>query len=392
MGTLAVTYDGTTKNITMSNAPVIAYGGKTLVSAGSWEGDKTLKCGGKWMISDVTIGNRTLKTKYTWGKSDIQINYTKASASTPSIVTESTTITVPEGYNMVQFFACGGGGGTDSYPSFEKGSAGAGGGGGYTNEIALSTTPGTTYILNIGPGGKKTDGTASTIYQDTTLILTAEGGKAATGNRYYSDYDSSKDSYTGYAGSGGSGGGNWTSVAKGGASGGTDGGDGAGASSGTSYSRGKGQGTTTKCSFMTNSPAYGAGGGGTYSSARSPIATVSDDSTSSDISINVYLEQARKKALASTEYALLAGGATGGGHGGCWYRGGKAFDTSSDGDTLHDFKGAVLAATSGTAGTGGGGGGGFYYYYDPANGYSGAQSSSGGNGGSGVIIYRFYEV
>ena len=398
MGTLVAKYgDETVMKLTLSTAPVIAYGGATLVNANSWTGTKTLNCADQWLLSDIKVGDRYLSTKHMWAKADIKITYTKETPTSPTVVTTSKTITVPAGYNRVQFFAVGGGGAGGYILSLTKGAQACGGGGGYTKEVTLTTSPGTAYTLSVGPGASSPGGTgtASQVLQGSTVVLTAAGGTGATYYYYESSYDSDKDSYTGYAGYGGSGGGKYKDNTSG-AAGGTNGGDGVNAYQNTdgTVKRGKGQGTTTKCSFVTNSPAYGAGGGGSLcgTSYASGYITTVDNKSYSGSTLSECLAQSRQNALSSSLYALLAGGATGGGHGGCWYRAGKRFDSTADGDPRLDYVSGYISCTSGTAGTGGGGGGGFYFSFDPPNGSSAQMRVTSGSGGNGAIIYRFYEA
>ena len=59
MGTLVAKYgDETVMKLTLSTAPVIAYGGTTLINANSWTGTKTLNCADQWLLSDIKVGDR----------------------------------------------------------------------------------------------------------------------------------------------------------------------------------------------------------------------------------------------------------------------------------------------------------------------------------------------
>lgn len=387
MGTVLIKYgNAELKKYSANSAPIISYDGNTLKTAGSYT-SVTLLCANKVMKKNIYIGGTTvtLKTEGTYCTNNISITYTKTSPSNPQTVasTTSTTITVPEGYNRVQFFAVGGGGAGSvvGAPGAEKQDAiGGGGGGGYTKEVTLTTSPGMTYILKVGPGATKasTDGTASEVLQGSTTVLSAAGGEG--GGYHYLTV-----SYAGWAGNGGSGGSVYSSSE--GGIGGTDGGNGIGASDKESFKddpttgSGKGQGTTTKCSFVTNSPAYGAGGGG---SCTGSVARVENDSYSTGLTLSQCLEQARQQALASAQYASLAGGATGGGHGGCVYSASRYA-----GDDEYNSSYAYIACTAGTAGTGGGGGGGVS---DWLGNTPGRITIASGLGGTGVILYRFYEA
>ena len=389
MGTVLIKYgNAELKKYSANSAPIISYDGNTLKTAGSYT-SVTLLCANKVMKKNIYIGGTTvtLKTEGTYCTNNISITYTKTSPSNPQTVasTTSTTITVPEGYNRVQFFAVGGGGAGSAVgePGGEKQDAiGGGGGGGYTKEVTLTTSPGTTYILKVGPGATKvdTDGTASEVLQGSTTVLSAAGGEG--GGHYYLNV-----SYSGWGGNGGSGGSVY-SFSNGGI-GGTDGGNGIGASDNEYYKddpttgSGKGQGTTTKCSFVTNSPAYGAGGGG---SCTGVVAHVTNESWSTGLTLSECVEQARQQALASAKYASLAGGATGGGHGGCIVAGSR---DDGYGEDTYNTSYLIIGCTAGTAGTGGGGGGGVS---DWLGNTPGRKTIVSGLGGTGVILYRFYEA
>lgn len=132
MGTLAVTYNGTTKSYTMTGAPAVAYNSKTLLTASSWSGTKTLKCAGKYMKTNVTVGARTLKTAGTIAKTDIVLKYTASTDVKYQTITASGTFTIPSPYNRAQFFLVGGGGGGGAthrggVDEYMKGAAGGSG-------------------------------------------------------------------------------------------------------------------------------------------------------------------------------------------------------------------------------------------------------------------------
>lgn len=334
-------------------------GGDIAVSANSWSGTKTLKCTGKIMKTDILIGAYTLKTKGKLATADISIIYTPDSVvnyDNKITVVGTSTFTVPAGYNRIQFFAVGGGGGTGSHAtsSSKYFIAEGGGGGGYTAlSTEYTTTPGTKYSIIIGAGGKYTDGGTTSVSLNSTILVSAAGGKKANdelcGVGYY---------WVTAGGDGGSGGGGgyanhdeYISYQ----SGGSNGGNGAKSDacawdSSTSTSgnyfgyAGKGQGSSTIFNGVTYA---GGGGGGIAYKGESPKA------------------------------AFSVGGDGGGGGGGIRY------DTN--------MKYVYRKPISGTAGTGGGCGGSTASYYDDG----GDEKNTGVYdvyGGSGVVVVKLWEV
>ena len=347
MGTLAVTYNGTTKSYTVSGAPVVAYNGKTLLTASGWSGTKTLKCAGKFMKTDVTAGSNTLKTAGKFAKSDIVLEYTASSTVEYRTITASGTFTIPAPYNRVQFFLVGGGGG--GYTTAKKNSAWGGGGGGYVNTSTVRTVePGvTSFPIVIGAGGIAANG-GSTIVTVSGGSHEAAGGCGGQGDVVYKNTYST--AYTGRPGGSGGGGGftyyNTKTHAAGqgqsnGGSNGSDGASGAARYNSTAdltVSGGSGAGKTT----IFNGVTYAGGGGG---------------------------------GVMQVTYGFVSQGGTGGGG-----AGGEARSTSYKGS------GYYHVAVSGTPNTGGGGGGGAAYKDTDAT------SIGAGQGGSGVVIAKLWEA
>lgn len=384
MGTLTITYNGTTKTYTQSGAPVVTYGGGTRLTAGSWSGTKTLKCAGKWMKTDVVVGARTLKCAGTLAKTDIVLKYTVDSTVTYQTITTSGTFTVPSGnYNRVQFFAVGGGGATAGClnalnttlgETSAKNVSTGGGGGGYVATCTKTVSVGDTFSVVIGAGGKSggdsstltsTSGSATTVSSGSTVILTAKGGGGIDATKYTKSNDSA-DWYMLKGGDGGSGGGPtcvnksyyFTFLP------GTGGSNGSNGTYGTldwvntsqsSYSVGdsvssislvskgsvgKGAGTSTTFNGVTY--AYGGNGSSIY-----PISSASSYLTGAAFKVN----------------------GTGG-------QGGFRFANSSK-----------VVPTAGTANTGSGGGG--YWMSKSTSNYSCGGSTAGG---SGVVIAKLWEA
>ena len=376
MGTLTVTYDGTSKDYTMSGAPAVSYGGGIIggLSAGSWSGTKTLKCGGQWMTTDVTVGARTLKTAGTLAKTDIQLKYTVNSTVKYQTITTSGTFTVPSPYNMVQFFAVGGGGGgyydlssssvISGLPSF------GGGGGGYTKlSSEIATSAGAIYTIVVGDGGTRTNG-GNTLVQNSSsnTIITASGGKGGltsiiTASTKYTTNITYGRAYVGCAGGSGGGG-------------------------GVDYLNFKN--AASKAPSFTNYQSGGSNGG---NGIAGKVITTQEDTESSNVSIVATADvsggagQGTSTVFNGVTYAGGGGGSIAayyskvsnslGGSGG----GGKgAYQGYSSSNTRG-------AGTDGTPGTGGGGGGGI------TKRYSGSYyCMKGGQGGSGVVIAKLWEV
>lgn len=373
MGTLAVTYDGTTKNFTMTCAPVVAYGGETLMSAGSWEGDKVIKCGGKWMLTDVILGERTLRTKHTVAKSDIKLTYTKLADVVVQTFTVGGVGTIPSGgYSRAQFFLVGAGGygggytqkqtndtadGTNYYQSI-----GGGGGGGYTlttPEIDISNT--TSFTVTVGTSVTPSSANYLPTGNPSTVTINGVTYTANGGNSGESVYGSNTWTLTGWichwgatgnGGAGGCGGGGIGYNYAG--NGGSDGGNGTqghhnDARQDKYYAdymkEAVGQGTSTLCNW-TGADIYYAGGGG---GAR------------------YYQNYSGNAALSKGGI----GGTSGGGNGYAQYDGSKRYPTA------------------GANGTGGGGGGNTQF---AEKGELSRWVVNGCAGGSGVVIAKFWEA
>ena len=373
MGTLTVTYNGKSTPYTMEVAPAVTYGGGIIggLTASGWSGEKTLKCSGKRMKSDVKIGSLTLKANGKRVKTDIKLKYT----ANPTVyvsdpIKDGGTFTIPSPYNRAQFFIVGGGGAsqctnTGGYKEWDEDTDGdgtddttehegpyihitSGGGGGYvtiTPEITI--TPGASYTAFIGAGGTCAKGT-TTVTQGGTSFVTiggktysAKGGYSATlkGTTLFVEGYQTNMTYGGAGGSGGGAAGHKLEKRTGDttkyyyfAQGGSNGGNGEDASYQDYCAGGKGQGTTTICSWSGTDVYYAGGGGG---------------------GANVWNRDKEKN--------YYNGGKGGGGHGNSY----------------------GISPTAGSANTGGGGGG------LETEGYT---TKAGMNGGSGVIIAKYWEA
>lgn len=268
-------------------------------------------------------------------------------------LTGSSTWTVPDGVNYIDFclVAGGGGGGCGTADG-----GGGGGAGGVIKMTGVAVTPGWVLSYSVGAGGAgqrishgiKGTGTRLTINGTT---YTASGGGFGAGEPIYDDYGYPDSDYGG--GNGGSGGGGsgyygpragGTGVSGQGNNGGTSadnycasgGGAGAAATNGYGSVAGIGADANTTVSLMDATVLLGyVGGGGGHGGS-----------------------------FDSRNNVNLAGGLGGGGTGGVGLNGGYA------------------VGGNGTALTGGGGGGG--------GGGWGGTYGTGGNGGSGVIYICYY--
>lgn len=185
-------------------------------------------------------------------------------------VTGTQTLTVPEGYSMMDAFAVGGGasgGCTAGFSSSDNAYLGAGGGGGgYTASLLrLNVSPGNTIACSIGAGGGGPNrygrGNPSSVALNGTTILTANGADYVAATYGTGSYRGGK------GGSGGGGGGyNNSSGHVDPGPGGSNGGSGGGGWG----SGGSGQGTTTRAFGESSGALYaggGAGGGSSYGAA-----------------------------------------------------------------------------------------------------------------------------
>lgn len=260
--------------------------------------------------------------------------YRTGSATAANYVGLITTITgtrnwsIPTGWRQIQLFGVGGGGGGAGGFTSARG----GGGGGYTKtSSAISVTPGTSYPIHIGAGGRGglADGTAgsSATHGGGTGESTTFGSLFSVGGGYGGWYNKTPNGSSGQSGgSGGSGGGaqgRWqsdSSLISNGAAGGSNGLNGGSVQSyrdGRMWDGGYGQGSTTRAWGSSSGTLYAGGGGG-----------------------------------GGWNMSGGAGGSGGGGNGG-----------------------STSTGYNGTANTGGGGGG-------------GGGSNAGGSGGSGILLIK----
>lgn len=172
--------------------------------------------------------------------------------------TSSGTYTVPASVRSVEIFCVGGGGsGASSNDGGLGHYCGGGGGGGYTKTGTYTVTPGSSYVVTVGAGGKGVAAAAGNSGGTTsvgTLISAAGGGNGHTPQE-------KSQCFGGDGGSGGGGSSGSSSIA--GGAGGSNGSD--GLSSGSSSSRGrggKGQGTTTREFGSSSGTLYSGGGAG----------------------------------------------------------------------------------------------------------------------------------
>ncbi len=313
--------------------------------------------------SSATVGGFALNTQYYFRafsyalKSNAEWVHATSYTATAKTVrgqqnfTASGTFTVPAGVRSIDIFCVGGG--AAGSPGKDNGSpyyGGAGGGSGYTaTKKAYAVTPGQTFAVTVGAGGKSFNGSNSekTGHGSATSfgsVLSANGGRTGyerrmSGSSYYTD----SNTYGGNGGSGGGTGAVGTNGVRYGGAGGSDGANGGAAynSNGTQNANGGiGQGTTTRAFGESSGTLYaGAGGGGTQNSSG---------------------------------YSSGNGGAGGGG------KGGYATVKSEEDNTYNFYK-----PVDGTANTGGGGGGGHDTSVIAITHYQ------GGNGGSGICIVRW---
>ncbi len=184
--------------------------------------------------------------------------------------TSSGTFTIPNGVRSVRAFLVGGGGGGSNGYTYKGDGAGGGGGGGYTTTTPwITVSPGSTYAIVVGSGGRSAnlatpyDGGASTAFG-----YSAAGGKSSIHNGTRS-----------YGGSGGSGGGQagGESSNKIGGRGGENGSNGYMSAStiggGSLAVYGSiGQGITTRAWGSSSSTLYSGGGGGGSNYVNTPSA------------------------------------------------------------------------------------------------------------------------
>lgn len=176
------------------------------------------------------------------------------------IYTTSGTFTVPTGVTELEVFLVGGGGGTGT--ETKNGFGGAGGG--YTGYGRIGVTPGKTYSVYVGAGGKGgTDGGkgGTSSFVGDTPIISIEGGNGVT------------DAKGGSGGSGGGAGGQYQIKAGNGGSDGSRGEDSRPYNAGQQafyYEGGTGQGHTTRAFHESGGTLYAGGGGGAWYSSGYP--------------------------------------------------------------------------------------------------------------------------
>jgi hypothetical protein len=110
---------------------------------------------------------------------------------------------------LVEVVVVGGGGGT-SYIKNNNNAGGGGGAGGYRNISNLSVTPGTTYTVTVGSGGKLGANGSSSSF----LTVTASGGGRAGGINYCGSVCGNSNSVNQNSMPGGSGAGNYGGLAQ----------------------------------------------------------------------------------------------------------------------------------------------------------------------------------
>lgn len=192
------TYDGKTicTEDKDGNFSVI-YDNRTLTILGAGD-SKTLKCAGKVMSTDVSVGNKTLKCSGKYMTTDVVVSVVSLFPSTPSsynlIATYSAnqTWTAPEdGWFQIEVFGASGHGGTFNTKSnvlkyfTTVYSGGGGGGGGYScSRVALKK--GDTVVLTVGSVGATTSAKVNSSHNnsyDHTLQVTSggNGGSVTSG-------------------------------------------------------------------------------------------------------------------------------------------------------------------------------------------------------------------
>ena len=239
-------------------------------------------------VNGYTNTGLTANTKYYYsifsyfninGVSYWSTTYRTGSATAANYVGSSVTITstrnwsVPAGWRTIQIFGVGGGGGGAGGSYVARG----GGGGGYTKTSGnIGVTPGTSYAITIGAGGR--GGLADGTGNDSATHAGATGGTTTFSNLFsVSGGGGGRHNMTTgggqSGGSGGSGGGaqgfyssgSSSSLNSSGAAGGSNGGAGGNRQckgDGTSWTGGSGQGTTTRAWGSSSGTLYAGGGGG----------------------------------------------------------------------------------------------------------------------------------
>lgn len=158
--------------------------------------------------------------------------------------------------NMEVDIFCVGAGGGGGAGSSTNGSGKGGGAGGFTKTVKkVSLVGGTAYTVTVGAGVVKAEGGASSVKQGSTVLCTANGGKASSSLN---------------GASGGSGGGA-VGLVNDDARGGQGASNGANAANTSVASGGQGQGTTTRKFEDSNGTLYAGGGGGSFYGADASL-------------------------------------------------------------------------------------------------------------------------
>ena len=188
------------------------------------------------------------------------LNATVTTGNTINLTyTSSNTYTIPQGYTKIDIFCVGGGGGGEygmnDSPDFY---GGGGGGSGYTTTVKnISVSNGQSLSIVVGAGGSRrygTNGSASSVSRNGTVLCTAKGGNTAD---YMFNYPGANGGSGG--GTGGSDNRNEPEEWPGGIGGSNGGNGGTGVDNG---SEGIGQGTTTRAFGESGGTLYAGGGGG----------------------------------------------------------------------------------------------------------------------------------
>ena len=243
---------------------------------------------------------------------------------------------VPVGVTSVSIVCVGGGGAGDTYPD----GAGVGGSLSYANNV--STTPGETLTVAVGPGGGGSGATGgdSSVKRSGTALTLAKGGSSSTANVGDVSYVGGDAGYS----TGGGGGG----------AGGYSGNGGAGSGQQTAGNAG-------------NGGSGGGGGGAKYGQVSGPNPAVFRlGSGGGGGGVGILGQGTNGTGGAAATIAGQAGGQGGGGSGG----------TSGSG-----------APNAGTYG-GGGGAGGYYVtvsHYGPTSTTTTTTLYGGGRGGGGAV-------
>ena len=181
-------------------------------------------------------------------------------------ITWSQNYTIPSGYNYVDIFCVGGGGGGSC--AMTKYIGGGAGAGGYTQTAwNVGVSAGQVLYCSVGGGG------AGGVWQDSYSGSAAGNGGASTVSRNGAVLCSANGGNGGgtasrHGGSGGSGGGAGSSSDNGPYNGGSNGGNGGGGSGSYVGHGGSGQGSTTQA-WGSGTLYSGGGGGGGYSEGGS---------------------------------------------------------------------------------------------------------------------------